>query len=142
MKIQINTSESYEINFPEKITALDFTCLVERLNNISKLVNKSHIEEAAVSDSKPKVVKIKNNRGVYPFKENRAEAVIGLRLMYFGTREEKNTFATTLKAAWPNVANNLFLCIKKFNILPEEIGLIRFPRQGESRQINALKIIV
>jgi len=93
MKIEINENESYEINFPEKITTENFIFLVERLKEITKIINKTPSTE-----SKKEVVfnKKSHNTERIPFR-NKEEVILNLKIYYFGTKEEKKELVQKYK---------------------------------------------
>jgi hypothetical protein len=71
-------------------------------------------------------------RGSLPHTATREGAVACLNLHYHGTKEQKETYARSIGKTWIDISKSLFIVIRKYNIKPSEVGMIRFPYRNET----------
>jgi hypothetical protein len=63
-----------------------------------------------------------------------------IKTSYFGSNEEKQLFGVKLGRAWEKISNQLSALRKSFEIKPADVGIKRFIKRGEARDIEALSI--
>jgi len=143
MKIKINKNEFYTIDFEEEVTTQQFIELIDRLNTIRRLLIKDPFIGVLSQQSNGKRTYIRTvKRGIKrKFICDRNEAVRVLRIHYHGSYKDKKAISKEYQQDWTNIAKSLPNVRKKWNIKPDEVGLIAFPRYGQGRySLNNLRI--
>lgn len=118
MKVIISENESYELKIPEEISFSDFDRLVGKLNVVVSMIK---------GDASAKQI------STAPHKYTRDEAV-HLMKMYNLHGKDGPQFIEALKKSnttLQKVNSAKHKWIKTWNITPEEVGLIEFPRHSD-----------
>ena len=141
MKIKINQSETYDIEIPEEVTMEQFMGLQQRFNHISKVLCKDTFGVLSTG----KIPEVRGTRGPYkvrnamhplserPWCESRDELIKVLKILYHSNKQAKYEYAESINRPWNDISKALPNYRKKWNIKPEEVGLIRFPYKGEGQ---------
>ena len=140
MEIRINNKETYNIELPEKVDADSFNTLIIRLQDINKIVSKNAFAENVFDKNKEAPLTKKTSSVIRREELKDREYVLSMvKLVYFGSKEEKTKIIKTLKFnSYDTFYATIYAVRKKFNITPNEVGLIRWPIRGESRKISTL----
>ena len=148
MKIKINQSETYDIEIPEEVTMEQFIGLQQRFNHISKVLCKDTF--GALSTGK--IPEVRGTRGPYkirktrhplserPWCKDRNEMIKIIKILYYSNKQAKEEYAKSINRTWLDISKSVSSYRRKWNIGPEEVGLIRFPYKGEGYSIKNLKI--
>jgi len=142
MKIKINDKETYCIDLEfDELSAQEFCELLERLNNIRRLLGKDLFAQMnqIQRTSRPRSYNITGTSR--KFNEDRNEAIRVLRIHYHGSRQDKEKLAKEYNRLWDVIIKGLPYCKAKWKILPAEVGLKAFPTKGTgSTSVNNLRI--
>lgn len=131
MKIKINDLETYELSVPEEISAKDLFILIDKLDKIGKLIRTtSNFEEKETDD-----------RGKKTYHLTREQKIEVMKVFYLGTKKERDQISRKYGINFKTFSGHNYWR-KQEHIEPSELGLIRFPRRGESRgeALTKLKI--
>ncbi len=138
MKIKLSKSESYIIDFPEEVEAIEFLGIISRLNELKKLLTVSAPE--ITSDI---LLSNKNHRkrgAKRAFWRTRKDAINLLKLHYFGSKDDKEKLAKRWGMNWKDISSQMYNIRIKWNIAPEEIDLKKFPNLQETRYGQMYKL--
>lgn len=130
MKIRISESESYEIAIPEEVDMESFHGLMERLGRVLKMVGKDVLASCgSVGEARGK------SRNYGRFRKDR-ELCVEVVKSYYG--EDKRALEEFMEemdlhgGAKKDLYSALYILKKYHNIQPDEVGLIRYPKKGET----------
>jgi len=139
MKIKINEKESYEILIEdEELDCDEFLGLLNRLKEIEKIISKIYPQSIS-NDYSNKNLSNKKGRGPsLKSSKNKDECIKAMKIMYFGSKKDKDMYCRENNCLWESLTKSANYGKDKFNIKPEEIGLIRFPHKGEGMKIDTL----
>lgn len=115
MKININENEVYEIKLPEEIEANELFKIIEKFNNLGKLIR---------IPNRPKTYnRNKSNIDWYDTKEKVLDV---MQYYYHGTSEDKERIVRIIGINKKDLCKRFHSLKIKFNIQPQEIGFIEF----------------
>jgi len=138
MKIKINEKETYVIDLEndEELTGEQFLGLLERLNSIRKLLERDFFIQ--IGNIKKKVYR---KKGVArAFNRSREEALKVLKIHYHGSKEDKSILGEIYNSEWGELSKGFSAMKKRWDIAPDEVGLIAFPKRSGSHFIQNLRI--
>jgi len=145
MKIQINETETYQIEMPETLDSNNFHHFLFRLNHIAKLLVKtnplpyeSQSESPAQHQNIPIVKKQHKPKHLHPWSYDRETCIKFIKMHYYGTDKAlKNKIAESYYYNGWTAISKVFGSLKiKFDIIPYEVDLHKFPGIGEAKNIE------
>lgn len=146
LKINLSEKETYIIEIPEKLQEDEFMILLERLNKISRFIQKDDSRILLKNaPSKNENNTIEKKRDVSTRKKRKPSRPIPqlkdrnfilsmLKLHYFGKEEDKIKFEKDFNYSWNNLVKRFTVLKERHQIKPYEIGLKKFPTQAEGRK--------
>jgi hypothetical protein len=150
LKIRISDGELYELEVNEPINVNELPYILSKLNKLNKFGQEYSNNEYDFSDIPiPNILKSKKKyvlskpRKLSEWKDTREKSISLMELAFYGTKEERNLLTKKYKTTWDNMSKSFHDFKRRYNIKPEEIGLKRFIKLGESRSkqfIETLKI--
>jgi hypothetical protein len=145
MKIILSKDESYSINVPEEMDSRKFQAFVSRMQEILKLFKRDVLFDAIDSAlDKPEDTEEKKPKQTRQRFELSREGALELVKAYYSVDKINNlkNFCSSYQIEF--VLHSLKKIVKdqkkRYNILSNEVGLIRYPRQGESHSLDKLRI--
>lgn len=136
MKIKISANEFYEIKFDsDEITAEEFLGFMNRLRIIEKLLMKDEIS-TPIHKGQNVIKKTRNTSIVYPWKNNRAELIKILKVIYFNDIAGRKNYEKMLNASWDTIYKNVYYQKKIKKIRPDEVGLKYWPSSRGTGSYN------
>ena len=140
MKIKINEKESYEILIEnEELDCDEFLGLLNRLKEIEKIILKIGYSNSENGQPQSKHVRKKRSKKA-SWIGDRDKVVELMKLMWFGSKEDKEKFAIIEGREWNDIIKSIHYGKDKFDIKPEEVGLVRFPVKGEGMSVDGLRL--
>ena len=145
MRIKINNNEYYELTQQE----IDIQDLLKKLNAIANFTNfntavrnnpipiqterKKYVKSGKFTNE-AKGIGIGHGKRINTrtWCDTREKSVELMKLSYHGTNEEKQKKAQELGVAWNEIVKSFYGLKKRYNIIPQDVGLERFPTRGES----------
>lgn len=145
MKIIINSKESYELDLQDEISLEQFQYLINRLVELNKVFNKFSINAATTEETEniKKLKSLRQSKGKFLPRYDRNEAIKYIKAYYKNDKTDFNQYLQNIgcthlaDSSHSSIINKLK---RGFNILSEEVGLIKFPKRGESKFIDNLRI--
>lgn len=152
MKVIINKNETYEIKIPNEVNANDFMNLLTSFDNIVKLIKFNLVQEEfsktktiqnnseyknlhqkKLTESlrldgtprKPYIRKIRRSN-LRTYSDTREKALDLLQYAYHGNKEDKKRIEKIAGFDWAEISKSIHGLKKRYNILPQEVGLTRF----------------
>jgi len=125
MEIKINEMETYNIKLPEKVDIQGLQGVLSSLNRVLKVAGKMPLAFSA----SPK--KEKAWTRTLPWNNDRDASLVFLKMYFHAKPEDKNAFAEKYNRTRRSLALSAKYIREKFKIMPEEVGLIRWPHPGE-----------
>jgi len=119
MKIIINENEVYEIKIPEQIEAIELFKIQDKFNNLAKLISID-----IKNPNPPKTYKIRKNR--INWCDTKEKTLDVMQYYYHGTREDRERLSKIIGLNISNICKRFHALKKRFNIQPQEVGLVRF----------------
>jgi hypothetical protein len=145
MKIILSKDESYSINVPEEMDSRKFQAFVSRMQEILKLFKRDVLFDAIDSTlDKPEDTEEKKPKQTRQRINLSREGAVELSKAYYST-DKKNalkSFCSNYNVPFNYITLKRYVATLriKYNIPASEVGLIRFPRQGESYSLDKLRI--
>ncbi len=122
MKINLDEHSYYEITIPQQCDGESLGDIIQRLSDIYKFVKLSPIKLT------PKIEKEKFDTS---WRSDRDTVVRVIKTHYHGTPEEKEELSKEIKTDWVNAVGAVWALRKRHNVQPNEVGMLRWPKQGE-----------
>lgn len=124
MKIQLDENEVYEIKIPDEIDTNEFLILVEKFNNLGKLVTQFGLTK---QENKNSPINLnKQNSGKNPFFNTRKKVLDIFQYWYLGTEQDKKRITEIIGINKDDLTKRFNGLRLRYNIKPQEVGLIRF----------------
>ena len=152
MKIKINENEYYSIEVPEEVDKTQFFGLQQRFERISKLMSRDIMSfEGSDLSAIPKVMKEHRSRDPRAKEERmkikNREILIKLYKAYYST-DKQELFRVAKELGVDNYitsremmsSGGMVSLKEEFNITSQEVGMMKFPKQGDSKRIDELRI--
>lgn len=135
MKIEINERESYLIDIPEKVNIQELSVIADRFNRLQKLFGKDIVMEAVREHGSSQKVKTYHSK----YNWTREKAVEALKIQYskMSPEEKEKLIMEKFNIEAKKVREGSFYLKKKFNIQPNEVGLIAFRKGGSIKALTA-----
>lgn len=161
VEIQLNESESHTIEVPENMTAQQFLAFAARIEKLARMISKDdevlsavkllgrpkkeqEAEEEPVEKKERKEKKQRKKRkprNVEAIKKIRTRRILVQLLSAYYCKTEKGFWRAVKKFGLDDyitkrsqIANQLFMDARRdFEIMPKEIGLVRFPTRDSPR---------
>jgi hypothetical protein len=132
MKITVNENESYEIEMPKELKIQQLPFLAERLFKISKILGKDILLDA-INNKDKKEVKHKTYK--ISRKNLTKEMLIELFKIYYSenSKAEKVRLMKDKNIDNYYFSHQAWILRKKFEIMPQDIGVKKFPSGKGSR---------
>lgn len=135
LKIKLPNNDMFLTEVPEEIDFQHLPQITDKLNKIIKYFGRDELMATASSDEFSKVKEKKKYRyytpmssGSFSVKDmSREQAIEFIKLYYFGSDEEKEAFAIRHNTSWKPIMFRVYAIRKKYSILPQEIGIKKFP---------------
>ena len=153
MKIRINEKESYEIETNDELSQEEFFIFKDRINTISKLMKDPFsqtslgmLPESMPKQTRPYKTRIpgrKRRPGILSTISSREEAIETVKLFYSDKEllneryKSINRDGLLERSGDTKLMNKEMMDLRrKYNIHPNELGLIRLPNSIEMRENN------
>lgn len=140
MKVKINQFETYEINYEKETLSInDFLILVERLDNIKRLLVRQNTElinsntNSTPIVKNPRHYKKSNTREWCSTREN---AIYVLSVFYSTDWELRKKICKKIGDVPGEIQKSFYGLKKRYDIHPNEVGLTRWKKKGESKTIE------
>ena len=115
----------------------EFLGLLNRLKEIEKII--SRVGYSSSENNQPHSNYVKRRRSKKAgWIGNRDKVIELMKLMWFGSKEDKEKFAIVEGREWNDITKSIHYGKDKFNIKPQEVGLIRFPSKSEGLKASGL----
>jgi hypothetical protein len=143
MKIKISENETYEIELPnsKEININEFYEIVKKFDNIIKIIqiniqSGTNFEtfQTNFNQRRKNTIQIgrKNN-----FYDTREKVLDIMQYFYCGTQEDRERISKLMGVNPAYIIKSFFNLRKRYNIKPQEVGLIQFGIKGK---ISPIKI--
>lgn len=135
MKIQINSHEFYQIDTEQTIDANDFFMLLERLNQIGKIVSKGTriSDELEIKDKplKEKKEKLREPKSHFIWDRNRVMDLF--QYVYHGDVEDRERISEIIGQPFKNIQATLHNLRIRHALESKEVGLKKWLGRNEGR---------
>jgi len=147
MKINMQNDETYDINIPEEVDSREFIALLERLSKIVRLVKLSELgsfkefkdnsnQRISANQEKKKGTYKEGRVGTVTWYDTREKALDLLQYGYHGTSEDRRRIEKIMDMGWAEINKRFHNLRLRYDIKPNEIGIMRWRGVAESRKVN------
>lgn len=126
MKVIISPKENYALDMPAEVTFEDFKILVKKMNVVMSFISKD-INAEQISPGERRIIIPKNAR-------SRDEIIEILKILFTSSPgPEMDEALKRYEISYLTACTNKWKWVNKYNFIPEEIGLEKFPEKVKGK---------
>jgi hypothetical protein len=140
MKVKIQTEEGfYETEIKEQLSLTELLETIDRLKEVYRFLSpltkkKDDWDDSNINYAVRETAERKTQKRDWC--DTREKAVNIVKLHYTGTKEQKQEFANSIDHDWNDIVKSIWGLTRRYEIIPQDIGMNRFPGRGEQWQSN------
>jgi len=135
MKINFNENESYEINISNEVNAEEFLNLLERFENLSKLIKLNNPNQPKKLSNRPTTYKTRKKVNTREWCDTREKVLDLMQYNYHGSKSDRERIKKICGQPWVEVQKSFYGLKKRYDIKPNEVGLNTWERNAPNKFI-------